>query len=509
MNFTRLRNEVLGCSCLLLVLLFAQLGGLRAQTNSSKPSQPSHAAVYQPNYAVLPDTTADWWIEHHIAISSRHYIGLEVGFTHAWMSGAQNFFFQFQPTPNAMQTRLPFQTLGFGEGAQIGAVGDWSLSDHFGLQGKVRYFNNVTKSSGTGTQWVTDATGASSLENVTSSYSLVQNYIGADALARFQLVPQKYYVLGGVSAAVPVTQSFTTSTLIAPIGVAHPAPYSASMNAPISDNFFNNFRLDARVGVGTFFPVNDDMVVTPELMLTIPGTSPFAKGTQDFYRSQGALTPRLWYVTASVSVKFQNGGFSLFAEEKEKQKAYEQELKMAARLHPMPTLKHFSFTPTAIAVKQQEFPRDTLPDYEVDSEGRLVRWEDLGPNADKKLRLVAFFETAKATILDISFPDLDRLAMVMHKHKELDVEIAAYTDSRGSYKKNVKLSEDRANSVKDYLIHKGIEPERLPAHGYGPDHPVASNDTPGGRASNRRVEFVVVRPSAAVVTPPAETKEGQ
>jgi outer membrane protein OmpA-like peptidoglycan-associated protein len=493
-----------------LVLLFAQLGEIRAQSNSSKPTKPSHIVAYQPNYAILPDTTADWWIEHHIAISSRHYIGLEVGFTHAWMSGAQNFFFQFQPTANALQTRLPFQSLGFGEGSQIGVVGDWSLSDHFGLQGKIRYFNNVTKANGVGTQWVTDATGASTLASLNSSYSLVQNYIGADALLRCQLVPQKYYVLGGVSAAVPVTQSFSTSTLVAPIGVGHTAAYSASMNAPISDNFFNNFRLDARIGVGTFLPITDDMVVTPELMLTIPTTSPFAKGTQDFYRSQGALTPKLWYLTASISVKFQNGGFSLFAEEKEKQKAYQQELKMAARQHPMPALKHFTFTPTTIAVKQQEFPPDTLPDYEVDSAGRLVRWEDLGPNVDRKLRLVAFFETAKATILDISYPDLDRLAKVMHKHRELDVEIAAYTDSRGSLKANIKLSEDRANSVKDYLIHKGVEPERLPAHGYGPDHPVATNDTPGGRASNRRVELVVIHPSAAMVMPAkAATKEGQ
>jgi OOP family OmpA-OmpF porin len=69
------------------------------------------------------------------------------------------------------------------------------------------------------------------------------------------------------------------------------------------------------------------------------------------------------------------------------------------------------------------------------------------------------------------------------------ITIAGHTDSRGSDSYNLKLSRDRANEVRDYLVGYGIEANRLQAVGYGETRPVASNDNESGRELNRRVEF--------------------
>jgi outer membrane protein OmpA-like peptidoglycan-associated protein len=103
------------------------------------------------------------------------------------------------------------------------------------------------------------------------------------------------------------------------------------------------------------------------------------------------------------------------------------------------------------------------------------------------------FATSKATILPESFPELDRIAQVLINHQELkEITIEGHTDNVDSHEWNMRLSINRARAVRDYLIKKGVEKERLRYMGYGPDRPVASNDTPEGREKNRRVEFSIV-----------------
>ena len=79
--------------------------------------------------------------------------------------------------------------------------------------------------------------------------------------------------------------------------------------------------------------------------------------------------------------------------------------------------------------------------------------------------------------------------MVLNNNPDLNIEIQGYTDSTGEEDYNVQLSQRRAESVMSYLVSRGIDPDRLTAKGYGSVNPVASNDTPQGRAKNRRVEF--------------------
>jgi OmpA-OmpF porin, OOP family len=99
------------------------------------------------------------------------------------------------------------------------------------------------------------------------------------------------------------------------------------------------------------------------------------------------------------------------------------------------------------------------------------------------------FETNSAELKTSSYPVLDEIVAGMKEQPELSVEIQGHTDSRGSKALNDRLSQQRAESVMAYLVSKGISRDRLTARGYGPDKPVASNDTAQGRAENRRVEL--------------------
>ena len=102
------------------------------------------------------------------------------------------------------------------------------------------------------------------------------------------------------------------------------------------------------------------------------------------------------------------------------------------------------------------------------------------------------FEFNKATLKPESFPVLDSIAEILLKNPKIKVEIQGHTDNIGSEKYNLKLSQKRAEAVREYLIFKGVAPERLIAKGYGESKPIADNGTEEGRALNRRVEFVIL-----------------
>ena len=99
------------------------------------------------------------------------------------------------------------------------------------------------------------------------------------------------------------------------------------------------------------------------------------------------------------------------------------------------------------------------------------------------------FETARWDIKAMSYRYLDEVATILKNNLGLKVEIQGHTDNRGSAKYNQKLSDRRANAVMGYLVGRGISPNRLTASGYGFSKPATSNDTPAGRAQNRRVEL--------------------
>lgn len=105
------------------------------------------------------------------------------------------------------------------------------------------------------------------------------------------------------------------------------------------------------------------------------------------------------------------------------------------------------------------------------------------------------FETNKAKIRGkISEEILDQVGAVLKSNPLIKVVIEGHTDTVGEAAYNLKLSDGRANAVRDALIERGTDPARMEAIGYGESKPIASNKTAKGRAANRRVEFNIVQP---------------
>ena len=99
------------------------------------------------------------------------------------------------------------------------------------------------------------------------------------------------------------------------------------------------------------------------------------------------------------------------------------------------------------------------------------------------------FESGKDVIKESSYYSLDELAALMGKKKEWRLKVSGHTDNVGSDKLNMKLSKERANAVKKYLVDRGIGADRITALWLGETQPIATNKTREGRQKNRRVEM--------------------
>ena len=103
------------------------------------------------------------------------------------------------------------------------------------------------------------------------------------------------------------------------------------------------------------------------------------------------------------------------------------------------------------------------------------------------------FDFGKTILRSASFKELDKVERMLKANPGMQIELSAHTDAVGGYSENLKLSNDRANASREYLMSKGIQADRIIAKGYGETTPVASNQTEEGRQINRRVEFRVIK----------------
>ncbi len=120
------------------------------------------------------------------------------------------------------------------------------------------------------------------------------------------------------------------------------------------------------------------------------------------------------------------------------------------------------------------------------------------------------FDTGKYTLKEPAKIALARISGIVISHPGLNLQIEGYTDSTGTAEFNQKLSEQRANTVRDFLMSQGVNTQNMNAVGYGENYPVAPNDNASGRQQNRRVQLVV---SGEVIgfkigTPPSATPNG-
>lgn len=133
--------------------------------------------------------------------------------------------------------------------------------------------------------------------------------------------------------------------------------------------------------------------------------------------------------------------------------------------------------------KQAREIETALPGAEVERVGEGIKLV-LGENAVR-------FDTNKSTLTATAKANLDKLVPVFNQYPDTNIQIYGYTDSTGAADYNLKLSDQRAASVKAYLAGKGLVSSRFVTTGLGIADPIATNDTPEGRSKNRRVEFAI------------------
>jgi len=123
--------------------------------------------------------------------------------------------------------------------------------------------------------------------------------------------------------------------------------------------------------------------------------------------------------------------------------------------------------------------------------------DDIAKALEKDGRVVIsggiLFETDSAKLAPSSADLVRRISDAMKKNPNLKISVVGHTDSTGDYNYNLQLSERRAKAMVDALVKDGVAANRLTGVGVGPQSPVATNDTPEGRAQNRRVELVLIR----------------
>ena len=127
-------------------------------------------------------------------------------------------------------------------------------------------------------------------------------------------------------------------------------------------------------------------------------------------------------------------------------------------------------------------------------EGTGVSVTRIGDNITLNMPGNVTFATNSADISASFYPVLNSVALVVNEFEKTYVDVIGHTDSTGSAEYNQQLSVRRAQSVSSYLQSQQVLPERLLTSGMGPNSPVASNDTPEGRALNRRVEIILGPP---------------
>lgn len=177
---------------------------------------------------------------------------------------------------------------------------------------------------------------------------------------------------------------------------------------------------------------------------------------------------------AHIAIAFTNG----------KMKAYINETRLI-------NIPHLEFNPTGISLHfyhANDNRRLYIKNFRIAEGG--VKYYDRFLQDGKIVSNGIRFDIGKATLLPESMGVINEIYDLLSQHEEIKFSIEGHTDSDGDFDMNQKLSEERAKTVMDQLVSMGIKSDRLKYKGHGESKPIDNNDTPEGKANNRRVEFI-------------------
>ena len=489
------------------------------------------------------------------SITGHSYWGFDLGLTGTTYIGNQNFLWHLEdPTVidpltgiNDVQAYMPLDNLGSGLGFLLGVKAAYPLMSNLDLEGKLRYLTNYTSRDEThdvvlardpSTHQATITTSSS------NSFSALLSNLSLAALLNLKLSDQ-FYGIGGfelsdlLSNSVAVHQALANGSTYFYSGTGDRSPATLFDQPPSSvSDYFNSTRLALQLGAGTAFQLSSgsSTLLDVELLFSIPLTEWLTSDAQNhlstvaagFY--QPTITfPKLWYASLTVGIRFPfSSSNATYASDEAASNSSavgsDGKVALQGRVTDANTGDPVDADITVVDLTNNESVATDHTDrdgrynvrvrapgrysvtaeangylfgtsyFEVDKDGRiLARHPDikLSKSSGGKTRLLVFFDFGKSDLNPSSYPELDRTVRLMKAVPNMKVEIAGYTDSIGTPDFNRDLSEKRANSVRNYMIKKGIASNRVTAHGYGEASPIADNATEEGRAENRRVEFVV------------------
>jgi outer membrane protein OmpA-like peptidoglycan-associated protein len=133
--------------------------------------------------------------------------------------------------------------------------------------------------------------------------------------------------------------------------------------------------------------------------------------------------------------------------------------------------------------------QEIAPIKKIDPEPAPVEKEIAVPFPFKEKKVLIYFKHNSNELPDQSFERLNQIADYLLHNPDASIDIKGFTDSTGSYTYNVSVSGFRANTIKTFLVGKGIDIARIKTFGLGPENPIATNKTEEGRRKNRRVEI--------------------
>jgi outer membrane protein OmpA-like peptidoglycan-associated protein len=139
-------------------------------------------------------------------------------------------------------------------------------------------------------------------------------------------------------------------------------------------------------------------------------------------------------------------------------------------------------------------PRTVIVDpKDIDAQRRVVRNILLTPEGETITLSTLIFEQGKAVISPKSFPELDEVVAMMNEDSKMEIQLEGHTDNSGNAKTNMKISEDRVEVVKKYLVSKGIGKDRVKTKAFGGTKPLSTQRSAASHNLNRRVELRVLK----------------